>query len=144
MSYACFGPRHSAYSNFYCCAHDIAAVGTIFNVLSFMRCITSPTTSGCARCLAMVANPVGTLKESTVHALKVKRSICVVFCLFFFLVKEFTEAVAFLKSRQSSMIYFRFLSNHKIFSDHSVDLYLMVSFYYNFNFYFDHGQVHNF
>ena len=35
MSCACFGQRHFTYSNYYCRASDIAAVGTIFNVFSY-------------------------------------------------------------------------------------------------------------
>ena len=34
-SCACFGPRHSPYSNYLCCAFDIVAVGTIFNIFSY-------------------------------------------------------------------------------------------------------------
>ncbi len=33
--FTCFGPRHSPYSYYYYRDSDLAAVGTIFNVLSF-------------------------------------------------------------------------------------------------------------
>ena len=35
LSCACLGPRHSPYSYYLCCASDIAAVGTTFNVFSY-------------------------------------------------------------------------------------------------------------
>ncbi len=35
LSCACFGPRHSTYSYYWCRASDIAAVGTTFNVFSY-------------------------------------------------------------------------------------------------------------
>ena len=35
MSCACFGPRHSTYFNYQCCASDISAVESFFNVSSF-------------------------------------------------------------------------------------------------------------
>ena len=38
MRCACFGPKHSLYSNYLCYASDIAAVGTIFNSLIVTHC----------------------------------------------------------------------------------------------------------
>ncbi len=37
LSCACFGPRHSPFSYYYCRASDIPAVGTSFNVLAFYK-----------------------------------------------------------------------------------------------------------
>ncbi len=35
MSCTCFGPKHSPYSNYWCCTLDILAVGTIFNIFNY-------------------------------------------------------------------------------------------------------------
>ena len=37
---ACFGPKHTTYSNYLCQAPDIAAVGTISNVFSYDAVLT--------------------------------------------------------------------------------------------------------